>query len=1304
MSTINIAKELPEADSPLLLFQCRLSDGSYQCFSTQAIPFNGQSYISRVLKHDLFDFQLSSDDAMDSIAQLSLTLANADSFLSEIEASIGWKGAQLTVYFVFADLLSKTVTTESTILFRGIAGDPDRIDEDSLQLTFSNKLSLLRVGLPETRVQRLCPWTFPSSAEQRSEALNGGPYSRFHRCGYSADIPGGLGNLENEQAFTACDHTRTACQARGMFRNDEKGNATARFGGVEFVPSSTLVRGYGEKTSHLSVVLDPAAKYNDYVPMVYGSGWLKAPVIFARNDGNLTHFEALLGAGPIEGVLKVVVNGIEIPAAAPGSDMTATGWFTVVTPGNARGAFNPDFSDSNGRPLGDPYGSIAVLGIVVPNRISSGSSAPNTEVLMRGLHLDRFNTDGSFRDNTFTDNPAWIVMDVLRRAGWSLPEINLATIAQTAAFCDELISTMDLNGNPIHVPRFHCNLLLTKRKSAAEVIRSVRVACGLMLRYGVNGLLELLPETTVALQQPAAPDGTNATEPLNGGWPAYEFSDGSMSGSGVARDAAGRSSVRLTSRSMAELSNRLSVEFQDEFNEYQQDSLSVVNDGDQALIGYELASASTALGIPNFNQAYRILNRQLDKLTGGNRFVEFETSFRALKLRPGDIFAFTYMKEGLVRIPFRVIKLTPSLNFRRVSILAQVHDDTWYSDDPSNGGANGRQPGAGVHLPRPLLGVSFGADGNTEFAIQEESAANTDGGATTTLRLSFKEPTMPTANAPNLPLLGLSPQTQTTGGNLIGGGYYYAISAVDAAGDEGMLSFTVAATLPQGTAANAVTLTNLSFPVSASSFNVYRGSNPQLLYRIASSQPLSNSFLDNGLAVQPIGPPDASFHHANFYYRLELAGPMAADSYSVFTIGNADMNATRLAYSGMTVRLNSGTGAGQERKIVTNDMTVLTVSPGWSLVPDSTSTFVITESAWRFGAISRTSPAEFEIPNQMGTIIEVSGRAANVNNQEGAAELCPVTRWVVGGNPGSQLDSEVSGPPGYFLTAPGQGNLQLSQVSFNSLTNTRSVTAGTLQTVYFDELQAPSPYLLATGLDAMATAVSLNAPPPPSAGQAIQIGAELMTVLSVNTTLNTCTVARGQLGSTATPHAAQDSVLWLGSKTYVVPFARDFFENTASQNFAHTIHMPDVRVVAAEFSVSNSRGDSSSAIQCYTSTADTGLRTCSGGQFSIQVGGYLAVQQNAAPPLLIEAAHAPRDIRASLAEPSGGKDVVLQLFQSGTAYCTLTIPIGQTVSNIIDGKTLPPLQGGSTLRLDVAQVGQAPDGAPGRDLTVTVRL
>src|SRR5581483_1168096 len=146
--------------------------------------------------------------------------------------------------------------------------------------------------------------------------------------------------------------------------------------------------------------------------------------------------------------------------------------------------------------------------------------------------------------------------------------------------------------------------------------------------------------------------GGNSIESLNGGWPAYEFSDGSGPYSGIARNPNGTSTVRLSSRSIAETSNRLSVEFQDESNEYQQDSLSVVDADDSALIGYEISSQSTALGVANFSQATRVLLRQLDKSTKGNLYVDFLTSFRALKVRPGDIIALTYAKEGFVRVPF----------------------------------------------------------------------------------------------------------------------------------------------------------------------------------------------------------------------------------------------------------------------------------------------------------------------------------------------------------------------------------------------------------------------------------------------------------------------------------------------------------------------------------------------------------------------------------------------------------------------------------------------------------------------------
>src|SRR5947199_6994652 len=119
MAMINQIKEQSVADTPLLFFQCLLPSGDAQFWSTHRVNFNGQNYSARVLRHNLFELQLCADDAMDGVSQLSLTLANADSALSELNAAIGFKGTQLTVYFAFADLVSATVTSESTVLFRG---------------------------------------------------------------------------------------------------------------------------------------------------------------------------------------------------------------------------------------------------------------------------------------------------------------------------------------------------------------------------------------------------------------------------------------------------------------------------------------------------------------------------------------------------------------------------------------------------------------------------------------------------------------------------------------------------------------------------------------------------------------------------------------------------------------------------------------------------------------------------------------------------------------------------------------------------------------------------------------------------------------------------------------------------------------------------------------------------------------------------------------------------------------------------------------------------------------------------------
>ena len=260
--------------------------------------------------------------------------------------------------------------------------------------------------------------------------------------------------------------------------------------------------------------------------------------------------------------------------------------------------------------------------------------------------------------------------------------------------------------------------------------RGIRTSARLLLTYGPGGLLQLRPENTLALEAPTKPPWSNSSQPLAGGWPSYEFGDGSNGISGILRRASGEPSVRVYSRSMADTPNQLSVEFQDALNEYQQDSFSLVDPDDAALSGQEISATLNALGLPNYDQAARISKLNLDKSIRGNTYIEFETSVKALGVRPGDLITVTYLKEGFTRQPFRVLKIAPGADHRVVTITAQIHDDAWYED--SNGQATSatgsrRQSGAGVGIPRPLVGSAVDENEEIQFGVAETDTTASDG-------------------------------------------------------------------------------------------------------------------------------------------------------------------------------------------------------------------------------------------------------------------------------------------------------------------------------------------------------------------------------------------------------------------------------------------------------------------------------------------------------------------------------------------------------------------------------------------------
>ena len=1180
MSNISELKERGVTETPLFLIDCELASGAVERWSTHRVVVDGNTYEARVLGHNLFEIRSDSEDGVDSVSRVTLTLGNADSYGSQIERTVGWKGAKVTIRFLFFDLRNGVAASESLVVFRGFANPAEEITEDTIRLNLTNRLNLQRMLLPEVRIQRRCPWKFPANAAQRMEAANGGTRGKscaFYRCGYSADVAGGAGNLDGATPFTSCDYTRAQCEQRGMFRQDSRGNATRRFGGIEFVPSTTMVRSYGERGYHVSPLLENEGRYNDFVPLVYGTGWYAPPVVFGRNDGNLTRLEVLLGMGEIQGVLKVVVNDVEIPPGQTGTNMSATGWYNVISAGGRTGEFNGDFADASGTALGDPYGSMAYMSLVVPNRISDGRTLPRIEVLAQGLKLARYSLAGTYLGEEFDNNPAWVILDILLRSGWTAEEIDLGSFAKAAAYCAELIPATDLHGNPITIPRFQCNLVLRKRRSVAELIRGIRNGSRLYLSQSGEGKLQVRAENTMAGRHPEKPAGSNSREPLNSGWPAYEFGDGSFGFSGILRRGNGEPAIRLWSRSTADSPNRFSVEFQDAFNEYQQDSLSLVDVDDVLLTGQEISASVNALGIANSHQAARIAQLQLDKSIRGGTYVEFETSVRGVGLQPADLITVTYLKEGLQRQPFRIKSIAPGLNYRSARITAQIHSDVRYSDTVvSYGGTGGgRQPGFEIGVPRPLIGDVLDEYGEPQFGIEERIEVQADGKVAVQLSAGFIVPGRPKSTGLGIPRIGLSPEIVQGGGTLAGDQtLYYAVSAVSADGAESRLSFLVRATIPAGASTNGVRLTDLSFSSGTASFHVYRGADPARLFRIASSQAVAEEFVDTGLPKQLQVPPDENFDHANFYWRMELQPESASSIHTSTTIGDGALQMPTNAYRGATVRIVRGKGAGQERVVLSNNETTLTVEPAWDEEPDTTSGFAVAESSWHFAAMSRTSPVEFEVPNRIGATVHISGRSANVNNRECAYELSPLTRWRIGGGGTPPIDADVPGAPVFGLHPAGKGSVELAAIGFQNLENTRTITGATLTLHYWDELAGPSQYSLSAAVSGVDEIVSLTVPGPGKAGDLVQIGSEVLRIEEALDGGCRYRVTRATFDTAAGSHAVQTPVYHLRSKVYIVSFVRDFFGSPASGSYSYPIFLPDVRIACAELFVTNSIGNS----------------------------------------------------------------------------------------------------------------------------------
>ncbi|MDZ7637271.1 MAG: hypothetical protein U5J83_03315, partial [Bryobacterales bacterium] len=452
----------------------------------------------------------------------------------------------------------------------------------------------------------------------------------------------------------------------------------------------------------------------------------------------------------------------------------------------------------------------------------------------------------------------------------------------------------------------------------------------------------------------------------------------------------------------------------------------------------------------------------------------------------------------------------------------------------------------------------------------------------------------------------------------------------------------------------------------------------------------------------PEVPPDTNFHHANFYWRDEVQPVVPITGADAANISWAPATWEENQFQGKLVWIVNGKGKGQERAIQANNANTLFVEP-WAVIPDLTSTFAIAQPTWQLGCKTTGTPALFQIPNAAGRVVEILGVAANALDAESPADRSVITRWMIGGGGVIPVDADVPGLPLFTLNSRGNGDLSLTGIGFETLENTKTIQSGTIELYYRDELLDLPTARLTAAVDNAATTIAFTEDPGLAEGDLVQLDREILRIVASGAP-HGFTVERGALGTAAEPHLTDAYPFRLHKRGMVFAVPLQFFGSPASGAFQQNFYLPHASVAAAAVWFTNSVGSGESGLQAFTVLSDYGLRTGYGGQYALFAEGYLAIEDDAAIPLLIDRDHSVQDVFATLESPATGGPVEIDITLDQTVYCSLTFAQGAPFSNKLSGVYLPPLRSGGRLGINVRSVQHSSGTIPGRDLSVRIRL
>jgi hypothetical protein len=242
--------------------------------------------------------------------------------------------------------------------------------------------------------------------------------------------------------------------------------------------------------------------------------------------------------------------------------------------------------------------------------------------------------DGTFSEAQWTDNPAWIVYDILLNKIYGVGEyftedmIDKWSLYEVAKYCDEMLPTgqKDDDGEEILEPRFSCNCYFNAREDAFQILSKV-VSSFRGLMFWAGGKLCFVQDSK---------------KPVSA-----QFSDANVLGDGFVY-----SEMDKMSRYTAAL-----VYYQDKRDLFRKKAVYVEDQESIKMIGWRQVELD-AFGCTSESQAYRMARWAVYSTLFEKETVNFKIGEEAMHLNIGDIIQISNSSRHTSRRGGRILSIS----------------------------------------------------------------------------------------------------------------------------------------------------------------------------------------------------------------------------------------------------------------------------------------------------------------------------------------------------------------------------------------------------------------------------------------------------------------------------------------------------------------------------------------------------------------------------------------------------------------------------------------------------------------------